>query len=298
MKKMIPAYNDLFIKYLLGSECNNEILLEFINAVLQEIGLDPIVSATIKNPFNISDVQGGKETIVDVKAVDNRGRLYDVEIQSNYQPYFINRSLNYWAKMYSSQQNRGSIYEDLKPVICINILNYVQIKGDNFFSTFLIKNKDTNDVLTDNLIINFIELPKLHKILPNNFLQKFAWFLKTEGTEDSMLKTMIDKESMIQRAHENYIHFTIDEKMRYAAEAREKFQMDQRSFQKWAESQLTEGLQKGIEQGIKTGISKGIDEGKQISQRDIVISMRSNGIDDLQINKLTNIPIDIISQIK
>lgn len=43
-------------------------------------------------------MQGGKETVVDVKVEDNHGRLYNVEIQAVSQPHFINRSLYYWSK--------------------------------------------------------------------------------------------------------------------------------------------------------------------------------------------------------
>jgi predicted transposase/invertase (TIGR01784 family) len=74
MQETISAISDIFIKFLLGSERNNDLLLSFINAVLADAGFKTIVKAEIKNPFSIKSIKDEKESILDVKATDETGR--------------------------------------------------------------------------------------------------------------------------------------------------------------------------------------------------------------------------------
>lgn len=163
-----------------------------------------------------------------------------------------------------------------------------------------------NSILTDNLIISFIELPKLHQITGFNFLQKFMWFIKTEGTEDAMLKTLISDENMIRQAHEKYKNFTGDDQLRYAAEAREKFQLDQLNRDLYNERRLkigleearTEGLRLGQEKGMEIGMEIGLEQGREggmlEEKHEIIKAIRAKGYSDQQIHELTNIPMEVI----
>ena len=82
MSYYVKPSSDIFIKYLFGTEENKPILLAFINAVLSKTDFDLIVSVEILNPFNIKEFTGDKETVLDVKATDNNGRIYDIEVQA------------------------------------------------------------------------------------------------------------------------------------------------------------------------------------------------------------------------
>ncbi|SIQ42624.1 conserved hypothetical protein (putative transposase or invertase), partial [Alkalispirochaeta americana] len=72
---------DVFVRYLLGSEENKDILIDFINAVFAQKGHDLVVEIELLNPFNLRSIGATKESILDVKARDNRGRWINVEIQ-------------------------------------------------------------------------------------------------------------------------------------------------------------------------------------------------------------------------
>ncbi len=156
--EQIKAYSDIVVKYLFGREETKDILLSFINAVMEDSGLELIKSVELKNPFNIQDFSGDKLSILDVKAVDESGRIVDIEIQSRGDRSFANRSLYYWSKLYSSQIMESETYKKLKPVCCINLLNF-QLFDDieKFHSCYVLKEKDESDkVLTDHLILHFI----------------------------------------------------------------------------------------------------------------------------------------------
>ena len=50
-------------------------------------------------------------------------RLVNVEIQVKNEPDYRDRTLFYWAKLYSSELKSGEDYSELKQTITINIIN-------------------------------------------------------------------------------------------------------------------------------------------------------------------------------
>ncbi len=77
----VKAYSDIFVKYLLGSSGNEDILLSFINDVLVNSGFNKIKDVIIQNPFNFQEFEGDKLTVLDVKAIDEIGKTYNIEVQ-------------------------------------------------------------------------------------------------------------------------------------------------------------------------------------------------------------------------
>jgi predicted transposase/invertase (TIGR01784 family) len=121
---------DLVFKKLFGSEENKDILLSLINAVLPET--QQISTLEIKNPYNVSDYAEGKLSILDIKAEDENGNLYDIEMQIKGTTFYGKRTLYYWAKVFGSQldylteaeieqkEKRGRSYSDLNKCIVIS----------------------------------------------------------------------------------------------------------------------------------------------------------------------------------
>jgi len=73
----IRALNDFAFQKTFGEPENRVCLISLLNAIL---GLKvPIVDVVIKNPFNLKDFQEDKLSVLDIKAVDGSGALYDVE---------------------------------------------------------------------------------------------------------------------------------------------------------------------------------------------------------------------------
>jgi predicted transposase/invertase (TIGR01784 family) len=102
MSKVNPKI-DLVFKKLFGSEENTDILLSLINAILPDN--QQITKVIIKNPYNVSDYADGKLSILDIKAEDEYGNLYDIEMQLKGTRFYGKRTLYYWAKMFGSQMD-------------------------------------------------------------------------------------------------------------------------------------------------------------------------------------------------
>jgi predicted transposase/invertase (TIGR01784 family) len=85
------------------------LLLHFLNAVLDSELVSPITSVEILNPYNGAPPDD-KLSIVDVKAKDERGRVYQIEIQLDYFSYLPARMLYTWSDVYSQQLQSGEKY--------------------------------------------------------------------------------------------------------------------------------------------------------------------------------------------
>ena len=76
LKHHIDPKIDCVFKAVLGTEENRNLLIHFLNAILQEDLPTPIAGVDILNPYNEKESLNDKLSIVDVKARDQQGQLY------------------------------------------------------------------------------------------------------------------------------------------------------------------------------------------------------------------------------
>ncbi|WP_010241428.1 Rpn family recombination-promoting nuclease/putative transposase, partial [Clostridium arbusti] len=84
---------DFAFKKLFASPENKDLLISFINSMLSED--QQILDIELKNPYNIGNYRKGKMTILDVKAVDEKGVWYDIEMQLAEQSFYDKRAFYY-----------------------------------------------------------------------------------------------------------------------------------------------------------------------------------------------------------
>ena len=113
---------DFVFKKIFGNEKHPEILISFLNAVMEPT--DPIKSVQIKNSDIEKEHIEDKYSRLDIKAITNSGEYINVEIQVKNEYNMIKRSLYYWSKLYEEQIVQGDNYEKLAKTVCINILDY------------------------------------------------------------------------------------------------------------------------------------------------------------------------------
>ena len=111
MNTRVSPVNDYFFRYLFGKAGHEELTLNFINAVLTDSEAPTVAKIEILNPFNDKEDISAKESILDIKATDNKGRIYAIEMQTwDNNKSFVSRSIYYWAKVYSAQLEEGDKY--------------------------------------------------------------------------------------------------------------------------------------------------------------------------------------------
>ncbi|MDI9637927.1 Rpn family recombination-promoting nuclease/putative transposase [Geitlerinema splendidum] len=102
-----------------------------------------------------------KNTIVDVKCTDQKGRIFIVEMQLAWRASFMNRFLFGASKAYVQQMNKREAYESLCPVYGLAILNEPFEKTtEDWFHHYRLTNVKDLDKALEGLELIFIELQK------------------------------------------------------------------------------------------------------------------------------------------
>ena len=169
--KYFNPLNDYFIRYLFTDKGSSEaILLDFINSIMLNANMKTFRSVEILTPFNLKKNRNLKETIapkvgrrLDVKCLTQNGSVVIIEIQLQGNSRFPERILYYWAANYSKLLKHGEKYDELTPVISINLLNFNLDKTKNIHSCYMLYEMNNKKLLTDHLQIHIIELKKFKK---------------------------------------------------------------------------------------------------------------------------------------
>jgi predicted transposase/invertase (TIGR01784 family) len=104
-----PIVNYAFIM-LFASEENEPVLRAFLNAILK---LEhPIVSLRVLHPFNMQEFEDDKQSILDVKATDSLGRIFNIEMQLSNHSAFVPRIVFYGCELYADQLREGDDYTE------------------------------------------------------------------------------------------------------------------------------------------------------------------------------------------
>jgi len=189
MCKLNPKI-DLVFKKIFGTEQNKNVLKSLINSVLPED--EQIVEVTIKNPYNDKDFIGDKLSVVDIKATDEKGRWYDVEIQIKEQKYYGKRAIFYLSEIYSNQLNESDTYEMLRKTVIISILDFNYFKDERYFRRCCYKDFKTGELYPelDFADLYFVELKKFDNELIHikTTLDRWITFLNkaTELDKDNL----------------------------------------------------------------------------------------------------------------
>jgi len=185
--KFVDIKNDIAFRKIFGNENKKEILISFLNAVLELPKGKKIKKVEIKNPYQLPEIKDLKSSILDVRATDERHISYIVEMQVEELDGFDKRVQYYTAKQYSSQINKGDEYPKLNQVIFIGILDFIFFEDDeNYITRHKTVNTRTQKSTLNGMEYNFIELPKFIKELSGikSLVDKWIYFIKNAENLD------------------------------------------------------------------------------------------------------------------
>lgn len=258
--KFADPKNDLAFKKIFGDSNHKNILISFLNSVLDFKGLQTIVDVSLANPYQVPKILELKETILDIKATNKNGDNFIVEMQKKDLGDFTKRSLYYTSKAYISQLPKGNDYTVLKKVYFIGILNFKIFDNENFISRHLIINQETNQQDLDDFEFSFIELPKFKKELNEltSILDKWIYFIKN-ASDLSIIPEQYKDNEEFKDAFNIAIQTTWNTKELEIYDYMSLKEFDELNALKTAERK---GIAQGIEKGIEQGIEKGIEQEK------------------------------------
>ncbi|WP_297277729.1 Rpn family recombination-promoting nuclease/putative transposase [uncultured Brachyspira sp.] len=283
----INVLNDYFMRYMFAKEGHEHILKNLINSVRADYNQEIFEEVKVLNTFNLKETVNDKQSIVDVRAVTKSGEIVLIEIQRVGNQSFVYRSLYYWSKGYVSNLRNNEKYNDLKQVIVINILDFTLLRDiDKEHSCYVIKELETNHILTNHLEMHFLELPKYLSSNSNLTDELYAWFYfltikeKIEKMEEIM-KMLVKKNPIMKEVYDEYNKFvgTKDLFDNYAEYEKNYFDI----------LALSEERVKGREEGIKEG-----EKNKAVS---IARSLKKSGLDNKFISENTGLTIEEVEKL-
>ncbi len=180
--RFLNPKTDYAFKKIFGSEASRDILISFLNAILVLSGAEVIVDVTVLDPRLAPKIDGMKDTYLDVRVRDQRGRSYIVEMQVLNVEGFEKRILYNACKAYVNQLGKGDPYHILTEVVAVTITDFTMFPDlARVLSRFRLCADENPLICQRDLELVFAELPKFTSTEGelSTTLDRWLYFLKT-----------------------------------------------------------------------------------------------------------------------
>jgi predicted transposase/invertase (TIGR01784 family) len=166
----LKILNDYAFSKAMGEKGDEPQLTAFLNAVLQRTGKNTIETVEIIEGRDLpAEIAGDKAAKLDVLAKLADGSRINIEVQLKNEHNFDKRTLYYWSKLYIKDFKGGGKYQDLKPVIAINIVDFGYIPVEDFHTSFHLWEDRRKDIqLSDVCEIHFLDIAKYRLLKAKN----------------------------------------------------------------------------------------------------------------------------------
>ena len=254
--KYLDPKADLTFKKIFGNHPAR--LISLLNALLPLSDDEQIHEIEYLPTELVPELEGHKNTIVDVLCTDVRDRKFCVEMQMEWTNAFQQRVLFNASKLYVSQATKGGKYSELQPVYSLNLVNdiFERDTSDFIHNYRIVHDKDSNKVI-EGLHFTFIELPKFtpHSIADKRMMVLWLRFLTEINSNTQEIPADLLNNPEIEKAVEELkiSGFTEAELRAY-----DKF-WDSVSVER---TLLDDRFQKGVKQGKEEGMAEGMKQGK------------------------------------
>ncbi|MCZ9925396.1 Rpn family recombination-promoting nuclease/putative transposase [Brachyspira hyodysenteriae] len=291
----INRMNDYFVRYLLGSIGNEDILENIVNCVLIDSGFEEVHNLEIINPHNLPENINLKESVLDVKAItkDNKKIIIEVQLSGNID--FVKRIFYYISKNIVSELNENESYDIISQVISINFVNFNMDFNDEgkAHRCFKLIDTENHNVSLDMMQMHIIEIPRFIKILNNSNIDDIKKNKILSWIEFFTVKDLYKVKDKLKEV--NYIMpKVIDKYERFISSEEEMEVYNARDAFLYGQTIM---LKREREEGIKEGIKEGIEQGKKEQQISIAKKLKKSGIDIKIISENTDLSIEEIEKL-
>ena len=175
---------DFMFKRLFGSEANKDVLIWFLNMILEDVVIEDVDFIPTEH-LGLS--KEDRKAVFDISCRCSNGETLIIEMQKGYQEHFRKRAIYYTSYPIIEQGRKAKeayIKEhqckiggeefrwdfNLKPVMVVAILNFKfdHTEGwpqDRYHSSYRLREDYSNEVMTDVLRYVFLELGRFRKHL-------------------------------------------------------------------------------------------------------------------------------------
>ena len=287
----VKTLSDLFARYLLGKNGNEDLLENLVNATLNDFNFEEVKDLEIIDPFNLSENIELKESIIDVKAKTKDNKTVIIEFQLCGNMNFVDRIFYYISKNIVNELHEGEDYQEVQKIISINLLDFNLNFGDEGKPHRCFKLIDTEDqnISLDYIQMHLIEVQRFIDILEKSTIEelkknKLLTWMKffTSNNLELIENELKEANPIMTKAIEEYKRFTSDDKLMRAYAARDAFLVGQKMM-----------LSREREEGIREGKLEGIKENSYA----IAKTLKQMNMDDASISKATGLTIEEVEKL-
>ena len=165
LSKLEPKY-DVVFRRIFDEEKKCRLLLSLLNSILKWPPERKLTSLTLLPSHVLPGGWDDKESVMDIRAEDQLGRQYDVEVHIGYDAAYLDRAVFYLARLLGEQLPVGAPYSGLRPVIGAHFLDWKLFgTGDKFHHVIELREKGEEKRSCDLLELHMVEMPKFRRNL-------------------------------------------------------------------------------------------------------------------------------------
>lgn len=300
---------DLTFKKVFGE--HPDVVRSFLNALLP-LPADAEIEEIEYLPAELVPVTPlRKNSIVDVRCKDQKGRQFLVEMQMLWSPEFKQRVLFNASKAYVRQLDVKENYKLLQPVYSLNLVNEIfEPELPEYYHHYKVLHVEHSDRVIEGLQLVFVELPKFtsHTLAEKRMQVLWLRFLTEVDERTLQVPQELLAEPEIQKAVDvleesgftpaqlqGYDDFwdavRVERTIRESAEERGYAEGMAKGIEEGMAKGIEEGMAKGIEEGMAKGIEEGIAKGELQKSLAVARKMKKSGIGDQQIMDFTGLTL-------
>lgn len=296
-EKYINPFTDFGFKKLFGEEVNKDLLIDFLNELIQEQG--KIIDLTYLKNEHVGMGESDRKAIFDLYCENERGEKFIVELQKAKQKFFKDRSIYYSTFPIQEQAQTGEWSFELKTVYTVAIMDFVfeeeKMTASKFRHDVQLMDINTCKVFYPKLRFIYLEMPKFNQSeaeLTSRY-EKWLFVLKNLAKLEERPRAL--QEKVFQKLFDAAEIARYDKKERQAYQDSLKYYRDLKNvFDTYRE----EGFEEGYEEGLGKGLEQGLEQGKQAGRIEIVRKGLQNGLDVKTLSLLSGFTEEEIAQLK
>lgn len=269
-----------------------ELIKSFLNAILPLSEDRLIKTISYITPEQAPRIPSMKNTIVDVKCTDQKGRIFIVEMQLAWRSSFMKRFVFGASKAFVQQMKKGSSYGSLCPVYGLAILNEAFEKTtEEWYHHYRLTNTKDLDKSLEGLELIFVELQKFK---PQTFKERKMGVLWLRFLRE-VNEGLVEIPQEFQDNHDIAMAVELAQESSYTPEelALYDLYLDAiRVEQTVREDSLEEGEQIGLKKGKQIGEQIGLEKGKEKEQANLRLlakKLRGKGLSPQEVLELTGL---------
>ena len=285
--RYVNFYTDFAFKKLFGTEMNKDLLISFLNALLQ--GREVVLDVNYLNTEHLGTQEYDRRAVFDVYCKNDKGEVFLVEMQKGEQHFFKDRSIYYSTFAIREQAPRGEWNYELKGVYTIGILNFCfdKEREGNYYHEVKLMDTATKEVFYDKLVFIYLEMPKFTK--QENELESLfdKWLYVIRNLAALMERPRVLQENVFAHL------FEAAEIAKFSRVERYEYEESLKAYRDWFSVMATaelRGEERGKEKGLKEGLEKGRIEERLRNAR----GLKARGVDAEIIAQVTGLSVDDI----